>query len=461
MKRSNPVQVYQLKATLRYIQPPVWRRILVPDNITLQDLHDIFQDVFGWQNSHLHDFNIQGIHYSDPVVDELGPLDIEYQDEDEVTIQLRDLQLRQGSRFVYTYDFGDSWDHNVLIEKICLPTEKMSLPQCIAGKRACPPEDVGGAPGYERFLEIIRDPQAEEHHSLLEWEGGTFDPEAFDLDAVNQILRRKGQQEVGRSAPPTAQKLRFDAARLFEPEDEQVAQSLPLRQDVVSFLTYLQENKVTGTQSTGNLPLKAIEEIANRFVHPPELETHIGEITYRFRSEYEVMPVFFVHRLAESIQLVSGGPGRRWRLTPAGEQFLTLAPLPQVGLLFSGWWYQFNWIQIGTPSVFDDMLPKSLTQVVASLLYKLVVHQPYPYPFFIDPIAQSIGWDRMLEVFDPDQWKIKTFVRDVVVAPLADFGVLTAQYEDTSGGFLDVKKLTTLTLTPFGQKLLEVTRKSK
>ena len=123
-------------------------------------------------------------------------------------------------------------------------------------------------------------------------------------------------------------------------KDNQVAQAeaLPLRRDMVALLTYVRDNRVTGTQSTGNLPLKAVREVTARFVHPPQLETTIGDHTRRLRSEDDVWPLSFLHTLAHVGGLLEGGPSRRWRLTPAGTKFLTASPPVQVWMKFTIWW---------------------------------------------------------------------------------------------------------------------------
>ncbi|NIO70893.1 MAG: hypothetical protein GTN71_18125, partial [Anaerolineae bacterium] len=123
-------------------------------------------------------------------------------------------------------------------------------------------------------------------------------------------------------------------------KDDQVAQAeaLPLRRDMVTLLTYLRDNRVTGTQSTGNLPLKAVREVTAHFVHPPQLESTIGDRTRRVRSEDDVWPLYFLHTLAYVGGLLEGGPSRRWRLTPDGEKFLTASSPIQVWILFAFWW---------------------------------------------------------------------------------------------------------------------------
>ena len=165
--------VYQLKATIMETKPPVWRRILVPEDITLFRLHDVLQAAFGWWDCHLHEFEIGGSRYGSDDGEGWDP------PEDERRARLRNL-VGDGSSFLYVYDFGDNWRHKVVVEK-AFPSEKGArYPACTGGRRACPPEDCGGPWGYLAFLEAIKDPAHEEHESMLEWVGGQFDPAAFD-----------------------------------------------------------------------------------------------------------------------------------------------------------------------------------------------------------------------------------------------------------------------------------------
>ncbi len=174
--------IYQLKVTLKDVRPPIWRRVLVPD-ISLTRLHEILQVVMGWENYHLYDFEVRGDLYTDP----RGKDDLDMEDASQV--KLSQIASKEKAKFRYIYDFGDNWQHEVLVEKL-LPSEAgKTYPVCVTGKRACPPEDVGGPWGYMEFAEAIQDPEHEQHEELLEWRG-EFDPEAFDLDAVNQELRR-------------------------------------------------------------------------------------------------------------------------------------------------------------------------------------------------------------------------------------------------------------------------------
>lgn len=176
---------YQIKITLRDSKPPIWRRVLVPSNITLAKLHHVIQRVMGWEDYHLHQFIVGELYYGVPNPDYDDFIEVH----DEWKVRLDQIVRGEGFKFVYEYDFGDSWEHILLVEKI-LPLEPgQQVPVCIKGKRACPPEDVGGVWGYDSFLEAIQNPEHPQHADYREWIGGAFDPEAFDLEAVNEALR--------------------------------------------------------------------------------------------------------------------------------------------------------------------------------------------------------------------------------------------------------------------------------
>ena len=187
-KKSRIVSAYQLKVALTRISPPIWRRLQVTDDITLLKLHRILQAIMGWEDYHLHVFDIGGVNYSMPYPGE-GDLD-EMGMKTEKRVKLSKLALAEKSRFLYEYDLGDSWTHEILVEKILAPDPEVKYPVCIAGERAAPPEDCGGVWGYADFLEAILDPDHPEHEDYLDWVGGNFDPEKFDLGAVNRELGR-------------------------------------------------------------------------------------------------------------------------------------------------------------------------------------------------------------------------------------------------------------------------------
>jgi hypothetical protein len=178
------VQIYALEIALTGSKPRIWRRVRVLEDASLHTLHSVLQVTMGWTNSHLYQFEIADRRFSDP-----NP-DGDDETEDARRVQLRDLALREGSRFSYVYDFGDWWEHDVLVEAIAPPAVDEKVPCCTAGERACPPEDVGGVPGYEQFLSALRNPRHPEHAALTEWAPPGFDPEAFDLAETNALLRR-------------------------------------------------------------------------------------------------------------------------------------------------------------------------------------------------------------------------------------------------------------------------------
>mgnify|MGYP001071569573 CR=1 FL=1 len=173
--------VYQLKLTLLDVQPQIWRRLLVT-NCTLEELHFIIQSVMGWENDHLYEFEVGKKRYagSDPM-GRMGEAQTS-------RVDLGKVVPLVGTRFYYIYDFGDDWHHEVLVEAYGPIDEGREYPVCIAGERACPPEDVGGAWGYADLVEALKDPEHERHEEFMEWLG-EFDPEAFDLDAVNKELK--------------------------------------------------------------------------------------------------------------------------------------------------------------------------------------------------------------------------------------------------------------------------------
>jgi len=182
-------RLYQFKISLKNIQPPIWRRILVKD-CSLDKLHEHIQTTMGWTNSHLHQFTIDGMLYGDPDLlcegwqDETPPVN-------SLDTKVSTIIPKDGKqfRFEYEYDFGDGWQHEVLFEGcLCAETESR-YPICIEGQRACPPEDVGGIYGYQEYLEAMADPEHEEHESFMKWRG-PFDSEEFDASAATRRMRR-------------------------------------------------------------------------------------------------------------------------------------------------------------------------------------------------------------------------------------------------------------------------------
>ena len=176
--------VFQLKVTLLNTKPPIWRRVLVDGGSTLDRLHEVIQAAFGWWNYHLHEFEVGRTRYGVPDPDE----DWGEPPRDERRTRL-DTMAGKGSLFRYTYFFGDGWDHKIVVEKVLPADFAITVPACIDGRRACPPEDCGGTWGYGELLEILANPTHPEHAERREWIGRPFDPEAFDPSEFENNLR--------------------------------------------------------------------------------------------------------------------------------------------------------------------------------------------------------------------------------------------------------------------------------
>ena len=180
-------KVHHFAVTLQEVEPPVWREIQVPSDYTFWDLHVAIQDAMGWLDYHLHEFEI-----TNPATGDVERIGIPVEDflDQQPTLpgweaQISDYFSSENAAASYTYDFGDNWLHTVTLKDVLERNPKMRYPRCVAGERACPPEDCGGPWGYEEFLEAIRNPHHEEHESMLEWAGGSFDPEAFESGDVS------------------------------------------------------------------------------------------------------------------------------------------------------------------------------------------------------------------------------------------------------------------------------------
>ena len=186
--------VYQYKITLMDIQPQIWRIIEVTETYTFWDLHVAIQDAMGWEDYHLHDFKI--VNPSTGMKAEIGIPDEEFEREilPDTKQKIADWFSLENRLAEYTYDYGDSWHHTVKLEKILPRDENVTYPRCVDGKRACPPEDCGGTRSYEQLLEIIKDENHEEYERMMEWLGGEFDSEHFDVKEVifdDPVERRK------------------------------------------------------------------------------------------------------------------------------------------------------------------------------------------------------------------------------------------------------------------------------
>jgi hypothetical protein len=178
---KKPAGVLQLHIELRYLKPKIWRRVLVPDTITLAQLHGVIQVLFEWGGGHLHEFTAGGERY--------GSSDLDFDMLGEVRSERTRLTkaLTPSGAIDYVYDFGDNWEHRIKLEKV-LPPSDQKLPVCVGGANAAPPDDCGGPPGYVDLLEALADPNHPEHEEMTQWLDRDWDPKAFDIDNVNSWL---------------------------------------------------------------------------------------------------------------------------------------------------------------------------------------------------------------------------------------------------------------------------------
>ena len=188
IKKPEPRKVYTLKIMLDESNPLIWRRVEVTDVMRLGGLHATLQIAMGWEDCHMHEFKIKGTRYS--ARSPFGQVHDDEEGLDEGKSFLGDVLGKKGQRFSYWYDFGDDWMHTIKVEAISEPESGKHYPVCLDGAQACPPEDCGGLYGYYNMLEILNDPENEEYEIYKEWLPEDFDPDAFSVEAVNEMLQR-------------------------------------------------------------------------------------------------------------------------------------------------------------------------------------------------------------------------------------------------------------------------------
>jgi hypothetical protein len=190
VRREKATPIYQMQILLNGTQPSIWRRLQVPADASLGWFHAVLQVAMGWTNSHLHQF-ICGEHmYADPKA-QLDRYEGDPPVLNENKFTLAELLKDIHHGLIYEYDFGDSWEHTVTVEKI-LPADASTsaIAVCLAGSRACPPEDCGGIGGYMELLKALKNKKHPEHRSMKEWLGRPFDPEFFAIATTNDWLRK-------------------------------------------------------------------------------------------------------------------------------------------------------------------------------------------------------------------------------------------------------------------------------
>lgn len=182
---------HHLRIRLLRVNPKVTRDLLVPSNLGLDRLHQVLQVAMGWENAHQHEYIVgtlrNGRRFGTQAPPSLFGFDGP-RTQSEKRFTLQQIAPTKGSKFLYWYDFGDDWHHEIAVKNVGVLQADFETPHCIDGAGACPPEDCGGQPGYANLLEALSDPNHEDHEELLDWIGGKFDPAAFDIDAVNDAL---------------------------------------------------------------------------------------------------------------------------------------------------------------------------------------------------------------------------------------------------------------------------------
>jgi hypothetical protein len=430
---------------------------LVADDSTLYDLHQVIQRAIGWDGTHLHDFEINGQSYTDPFDQEY----MNYGRADEDRVRLRDLNLAEGARFRYTYDFGDAWLHQLQLEKILPRDPETVLPVCLKGKRAGPLEDVGGPEGYQTFLDAHRDPNHPEYEFYREWYEGKYDPEAFDLKEVNAALLQLSESEQRRSRQEFIEKgfhkllsLWGDKAPTLAEAERESILLLPVRRNVLKLLRHLRKEKVKGTPRLGNFPVAHVKKLALEFEDLRPAEAWQAGAVARVRSEDEIWPVFYIHMLAVGLGLIEGGPESQWVVTPLAETFEAASPATQTAMLFTVWWLALDWGQAypsdGLVLDFNFGMRKWLTaELLATGENEFVTLKALVAKFAQLPDLQE-GWFG-------ENFLAAEFLRELphtALYRLADFGGLEIKEDVLSTPTGDTHSLVSIRLTSLGRDLL-------
>jgi hypothetical protein len=245
-----------------------------------------------------------------------------------------------------------------------------------------------------------------------------------------------------------------DVDRSWIKRYQRIAEELPVRRDLVTMLRYLQSNRVTGTQSLGNLPLKAVREITATFVNPPVLDRNIGERLYKLRSEDEVWPLVFLHVIAEVGDLLSGGRARLFRVTPQGDNFLGLTPLEQVKYMFFTWWVNVNWLIAYPYEGMGEQLPKQLHIIALESLLEVKNEKQVHFENFAEKLIldSDLSWNS--EHRNSHHSHLLSSIEKMVIDVLRDFFILNVSYRKELKYKIEFNRLDAFQITDFGQDLL-------
>jgi len=219
---TSSARILRIKVVLNGIKPPVWRRLEVPADLTLDGLHRVLQAVFGWTDTHMHRFEIAGFFFAPP--------DLEGE-ADALNSRRQPLWALEGKvdRFGYTYDFGDDWRHHIVVEAWGVGEEGVQYPRCTGGARDCPPEDCGGVWGYEELLAALGDTAHARHQELKDWVGPQFNPDAFDLNRANAVLKNVRTPGHKTDPGPFAKAMAKLEDITLDDDDRKAAQEIVMR----------------------------------------------------------------------------------------------------------------------------------------------------------------------------------------------------------------------------------------
>jgi hypothetical protein len=233
------------------------------------------------------------------------------------------------------------------------------------------------------------------------------------------------------------------------------ATASPVRRDMVMLLTHVRDNRIVGTQSTGNLPLKVVGEIAAQLVEPVKLEATIGDYTYRVRSEEDIWSIYYLHILADVGGLVSAGRARQWRVKKQGEKFLAADPFTQTLFLLATWWYRVNWLVAYPYEGMGDHLPPLFSTLVRDELLDLPVKQRISFVKFADQLINKAGLTWTAQESRFARMALQGAIARMVIYILRDHGAVTVEHRDKPLGKGTIKELAAFLITPLGRQLLE------
>jgi hypothetical protein len=302
LMRKTGKLIYQFKITLKHIKPPVWRRIQVPENYSFWDLHVAIQDAMGWTDSHLHGFILKN-----PMTgfqEEIGsPGEVPFHDKSSLPTEKKISRYfnADNPKALYVYDFGDDWEHEVLLEKILPLIKDIEYPVCIGGKRSCPPDDCGGPLGYMDLLEIIADPGHEEYEEMIEWLGEEFNPGHFNSKEVRfEDPESRWEHAYGGGDEDEIDEGVFGAAADIPPEVRTQARALS-RDYIHGLWERAKKNELEGLSIEDQRMVKILQDHDEEFFNDFEF----SDVTYDHEhdpEEDEVNPFLhiFIHSIVET-----------------------------------------------------------------------------------------------------------------------------------------------------------------